>query len=69
MAAFSDVGEASDSLHKEKRSRTDSSKHLIGYRRAWERQFPWLVAVENDGSVTGMMCSLLRIDVSLSNSA
>ena len=60
MAAYSDVGEASDSLHKEKRSRTDSSKHLVGYRRAWESEFLWLVAVENDGSVTGMMCTLCK---------
>ena len=44
----------------EKRPRTesDSSKHLVGYKRVWERDFPWLVDVESDGSVTGMMCNL-----------
>jgi hypothetical protein len=44
----------------EKRPRIDSSKHLVGYRRSWENDFPWLVAVESDGSVTGMMCNLCK---------
>ena len=30
------------------------------YRRVLERDFPWLVAVESDGSVTGMMCKLRK---------
>ena len=34
---------------KRPRSESDSSKHLVEYRRMWERDFPWLVAVESDG--------------------
>ena len=45
---------------KRPRSESDSSKHLMGYRRVWERDFPWLVAVESDGSVTDMMCNLCK---------
>ena len=46
----------------EKRPMTesDSRKHLVGYRRVWERYFPWLVAVEGDRSVTGMMWNLCK---------
>ena len=64
MAAHSEFdGEASDShLPRDKRPRieSDSSKHLVGYRRAWENEFSWLVAVESDGNVTGMLCTLCK---------
>ena len=45
---------------KRPRIESDSSKHLVGYRRAWEKEFPWLVAVESGGTVTGMMCSVCK---------
>jgi hypothetical protein len=38
----------------------DISKHLVGYRQAWESDFPWLIPVESDGQVTGMLCTLYQ---------
>ena len=29
-------------------SNTDTSKHLDGYKRQWEAEFPWLLAIQND---------------------
>ena len=45
---------------KRPRIESNSSKHLMGYRRSWEKEFSWLVAVESDGTVTGMMCTLCK---------
>ena len=31
----------------------------VGYQRSWE-DFPWLMAVESDSKVTGMLCNLCK---------
>ena len=31
----------------------------MGYRRSWE-EFPWLIAVESDGTITGMMYNTVK---------
>ena len=36
------------------------SKHLIGYDRNWETEFPWLEVVTDDGKAVGMLCKLCR---------
>ena len=39
-------------------SRSDSSKHLVHYNEAWEREFSWLVSKKEGDKVIGMLCRL-----------
>ena len=43
-----------------KRPKIDTSKHSVGYQQSWEKEYPWLMAVESGGEVTGMLCSLCK---------
>ena len=43
-----------------KRPKIDTSKHSVGYQQSWEKEYPWLMAVESGGEVTGMLCILCK---------
>ena len=37
-----------------------TSKHAVGYKPAWEAEYPWLVPDFSDGKVSGMLCSVCK---------
>ena len=45
-------------VRNRKVSRSDSSKHLVHYNEAWEREFAWLVPKKEGDKVAGMLCRL-----------
>ena len=57
MASSDNEGDASSSGQtKQPRLSQDTSKYLVGYRQLWGSKFTWLIPVETDGLVTGMLC-------------
>ena len=56
----SEGGASSSGRTKRPRLSQDTSKHLVGYRQLWESEFTWLIPVETDGLVTGMLCRLCQ---------
>ena len=39
----------------------DATKHAVGYKIKWEREFPWLLTKKNStGTVTGMLCRFCK---------
>ena len=56
----SEGGGSSSGQTKRPRLSQDTSKHLVGYRQLWESEFTWLIPVETDGLVTGMLCRLCQ---------
>lgn len=56
----SDEGILDIIMPPEKRPRSDTSRHVVCYKKQWEVEFPWLLSVMSNGSVTGMMCSLCK---------
>ena len=56
----SEGGASSSGQTKRPRLSQDTSKHLVGYGQLWENEFTWLIPVETDGLVTGILCRLCQ---------
>ena len=35
-------------------------KHVVGYKKAWETEFSWLVPVYTEETVSGMLCFVCK---------
>ena len=40
--------------------KSNRSKHLVGYKKQWEKEFSWLLCVYEVGKAIGMMCRLCK---------
>ena len=40
--------------------KSNRSKHVVGYKKQWEKEFSWLLCVYEGGNAIGMMCRLCK---------
>ena len=47
-------------VDRQPEQKSADGKHVVGYNKAWETEFSWLVPVYTKETVSGMLCSVCK---------